>query len=86
MTVSCRKLCVGPWDAVANHRAEQVSADNSQNTTDCGPDQPFQADAAKANLEQDDGGSQHDAHQRVNQPGQAERFQEVGGKSDYKNK
>ena len=42
-------------NAVANHHAEQVGADNAQDAAEGRADQPLQADRAQANLEQDDG-------------------------------
>ena len=63
MTKSCRKLCVGPApNAVADDEAEQVGADDAEDTANDRADQPLQADLSQPNLKQNDGTTNQDTN------------------------
>ena len=80
ITKSCRKLWVGSGtDAIANDQAEEISADDARDAADDRADQPFQADLAQANFEQNDGKAEEHSHAGRRPALQPEGLQFVAG-------
>src|SRR5271169_6320417 len=79
---SCRVVDVHtPKDQRHQERPE-----NSQNGSECGADQPLEANLLYTQFEENDGRSDEKSGPGCNERGQVERLEVVGTRADYKDK
>ena len=74
------------WNAGANDHREQVGTDDSENASDCCPDQPFEADQPQPPLEHDDREPDDSAESSIKSSAATKGLNEIAGNCNNKNK